>query len=149
MSFNQTLILCILTTLFSHITALTLPLQPQPRSNCPFNQLVAFGDELSDNGNGSYAHGITGSPANVYGFGTWTNGPVAVSYLVSHCKSQTLDSLLPERSQEMHTLTCHPVHTTLSPSPRLCLRRLLRWRFIWRHLRQRLHAIPSRLAITA
>ena len=47
----------------------------------PFNQVVAFGDELSDNGNGSYAHGITGDPANVYGFGTWTNGPVAVQYL--------------------------------------------------------------------
>ena len=45
------------------------------------SQLVAFGDELSDNGNGSYAHGITGNPANVYGYGTWTNGPVAVSYL--------------------------------------------------------------------
>lgn len=51
------------------------------RSTYPFNQLVAFGDELSDNGNGSYAHGITGSPANVYGYGTWTNGAVAVSYL--------------------------------------------------------------------
>nr|POE88426.1 hypothetical protein CFP56_11654 [Quercus suber] len=47
----------------------------------PFNRLIAFGDELSDNGNGSYAHGITGSPANVYGFGTWTDGAVAVSYL--------------------------------------------------------------------
>jgi hypothetical protein len=35
----------------------------------PFNQIVAYGDELSDNGNGSYAHGITGDPANVYGFG--------------------------------------------------------------------------------
>jgi phospholipase/lecithinase/hemolysin len=42
---------------------------------------VAFGDELSDNGNGSYAHGITGNPANVYGSGTWTDGPVAVTYL--------------------------------------------------------------------
>lgn len=49
----------------------------------PFNQVVAFGDELSDNGNGSFAHGITGNPANVYGFGTWTDGPVAVSYLAS------------------------------------------------------------------
>lgn len=29
--------------------------------------MVAFGDELSDNGNGSYAHGITGNPATVYG----------------------------------------------------------------------------------
>jgi cholinesterase len=37
-----------------------------PRATYPFNQLVAFGDELS---------------GNVYGFGTWTNGPVAVSYL--------------------------------------------------------------------
>ena len=50
-------------------------------SSYPFKKLVAFGDELSDNGNGSYAHGITGNPANVYGFGTWTDGPVAVSYL--------------------------------------------------------------------
>jgi phospholipase/lecithinase/hemolysin len=49
----------------------------------PFNQIVAFGDEMSDNGNGSYAHGISGSPATVYGFGTWTNGPVAVSYLAN------------------------------------------------------------------
>jgi hypothetical protein len=47
----------------------------------PFNQIITFGDELTDNGNGSYAHGITGNPANVYGFGTWTNGPVAASYL--------------------------------------------------------------------
>jgi phospholipase/lecithinase/hemolysin len=53
----------------------------EERATYPFNRLVAFGDELSDNGNGSYAHGITGSPANVYGFGTWTNGPVAVQYL--------------------------------------------------------------------
>ena len=51
------------------------------RNSYPFNSLVAYGDELSDNGNGSYAHGITGDPATVYGFGTWTNGPVAVSYL--------------------------------------------------------------------
>ncbi|KAL0936384.1 GDSL-like Lipase/Acylhydrolase [Colletotrichum truncatum] len=52
-----------------------------PRATHPFKSLVAYGDELSDNGNGSFAHGITGDPANVYGFGTWTNGPVAVSYL--------------------------------------------------------------------
>lgn len=50
-------------------------------SKYPFTNLLAFGDELSDNGNGSYAHGITGNPATVYGYGTWTNGPVAVSYL--------------------------------------------------------------------
>ncbi|GAM86342.1 hypothetical protein ANO11243_043560 [Dothideomycetidae sp. 11243] len=52
----------------------------------PFNQVVAFGDELSDNGSGSFAHGITGSPANVYGYGTWTNGPVAVTYLAQSMK---------------------------------------------------------------
>lgn len=67
------------------VTALAFPntdsSRPQRRTAYPFNQIVAFGDELSDNGNGSYAHGITGSPANVYGYGTWTNGPVAVSYL--------------------------------------------------------------------
>lgn len=53
------------------------------RGQYPFSKLVAFGDELSDNGNGSFAHGITGNPANVYGFGTWTDGPVAVQYLAS------------------------------------------------------------------
>ncbi|KAF6839165.1 GDSL-like Lipase/Acylhydrolase [Colletotrichum musicola] len=52
-----------------------------PRATYPFDNIVAYGDELSDNGNGSFAHGITGDPANVYGFGTWTNGLVAVSYL--------------------------------------------------------------------
>ena len=52
-----------------------------PRNAYPFARMVAFGDELSDNGNGSFAHGITGDPATVYGFGTWTNGPVAASYL--------------------------------------------------------------------
>ncbi|KAF2708818.1 carbohydrate esterase family 16 protein [Pleomassaria siparia CBS 279.74] len=60
---------------------LALPSLHHPRSTYPFTSLVAFGDEFSDNGNGSYAHGITGDPATVYGFGTWTNGPVAVSYL--------------------------------------------------------------------
>lgn len=47
--------------------------------------MVAFGDNLSDNGNGSCAHGVAqqGDPSNtIYGFGTWTNGPIAVSYLV-------------------------------------------------------------------
>ncbi|QIW95228.1 hypothetical protein AMS68_000746 [Peltaster fructicola] len=63
-------------------SALVVPSKAnEKRSSYPFNQIVAFGDELSDNGNGSYAHGITGNPANVYSFGTWTDGPVAVSYL--------------------------------------------------------------------
>ena len=47
----------------------------------PYTRMVAFGDNLSDNGNGSSAHGLAGNPETIYGFGTWTNGPVAVSYL--------------------------------------------------------------------
>ena len=46
-----------------------------------FSQIVAFGDELSDNGSGSSAHGVAGDPETIYDFGTWTNGPVAISYL--------------------------------------------------------------------
>lgn len=55
-------------------SALAIPAENTKRSAYPFNKLVAFGDELSDNGNGSYAHGITGDPANVYGFGTYMHG---------------------------------------------------------------------------
>jgi phospholipase/lecithinase/hemolysin len=69
----------------------TNTVQRQHRAAYPFNHIVAFGDELSDNGNGSYAHGITGDPANVYGFGTWTNGPVAVSYLSTLISSPLVD----------------------------------------------------------
>ena len=39
----------------------------QERSTYPFEYIVAFGDGLSDNCNGSYAHGITGNVASVYG----------------------------------------------------------------------------------
>ncbi|ORY58520.1 uncharacterized protein BCR38DRAFT_447535 [Pseudomassariella vexata] len=46
-----------------------------------FTQLVVFGDNLSDNGNGSSAHGVAGNPSFIYGFNTWTNGPIAASYL--------------------------------------------------------------------
>lgn len=70
-------------TFLSTVSALAIPEPLQTRGTYPFNQIVAFGDEFSDNGNGSYAHGITGSPATVYGYGTWTNGPVAVSYLAN------------------------------------------------------------------
>lgn len=55
------------------------------RSAFPFSRVVAFGDNLSDNGNGSVAHGVAspGHPNNtIYGFRTWTDGPIAVSYLV-------------------------------------------------------------------
>lgn len=65
-------------------TILALPttdFELRARTTYPFKKAVAFSDELSDNGNGYYAHGITGDPASVYGFGTWTNGPVAVSCL--------------------------------------------------------------------
>ena len=83
MSFKVIFLFCFFTALSSSTTAFTLDSRPQARSTYPFNQIVAFGDEFSDNGSGSFAHGITGSPDTVYGFGTWTNGPVAVSYLSS------------------------------------------------------------------
>lgn len=54
--------------LATQAVALALPGKLQERSTYPFEYMVAFGDELSDNGNGSYAHGITGNPANVYGY---------------------------------------------------------------------------------
>ena len=79
-SFLTPATLLVLVLFLSH-QSLTLA-HPTTRSpSYPFTRLIAFGDELSDNGNGSYAHGITGSPADVYSFGTWTNGPVAVQYL--------------------------------------------------------------------
>lgn len=51
-----------------------------PSATSPLASIVGFGDELSDNGNGSFAHGMTDG-TNVYGYGTWTNGPVAISYM--------------------------------------------------------------------
>lgn len=51
----------------------------------PFSQIVAFGDSMTDNGNGTFAHctqaGAGDCGNKIYGYGTWTNGPVAVSYL--------------------------------------------------------------------
>lgn len=78
------MLLSIVPLLFSNsAAALALPESSSltSRNAYPFSHMVAYGDELSDNGNGSYAHGITGNPATVYGYGTWTDGPVAVSYL--------------------------------------------------------------------
>lgn len=49
------------------------------KSKYPFNQLVVFGDQFSDNGNGSYVHGL--DPQNIYGHYTWTDGPIASTYL--------------------------------------------------------------------
>ena len=69
----------------SEVSALAIPNEAavQKRSAYPFTKLVAFGDELSDNGNGSWAHGISGGTYPIYGFGTWTDGPVAVQYLAT------------------------------------------------------------------
>ena len=53
----------------------------EKRSSYPWKWVVAYGDELSDNGSGSYLADITGDPRDVYGFKTWTNGPVAATYL--------------------------------------------------------------------
>jgi len=58
----------------------------------PFNRIVAFGDELVDTGNGSAAHNISGSPANIYGAGTWTNGATAVQYLAKNLNGASLTS---------------------------------------------------------
>ncbi|KAK5939811.1 hypothetical protein PMZ80_008193 [Knufia obscura] len=71
----------LLTSLSLLPTASTAPTTNNPQTKLTY--LIAFGDELTDNGNGSSAHGIAGDPATIYGYGTWTNGPVAVSYLSS------------------------------------------------------------------
>lgn len=66
----------------------------------PFNEVVAFGDNLSDNGNGSVAHCVAAAPPTnpgkcnntIYGASTWTDGPIAVSFLVTYLNmSLTLD----------------------------------------------------------
>ncbi|KAF1989524.1 hypothetical protein K402DRAFT_326660 [Aulographum hederae CBS 113979] len=73
----STLVFALNTVLLSsQVAALAI----EKRTTYPFKRIVAFGDEFSDNGNGSFAHGITGDPSFVYGYNTWTNGPVAVSY---------------------------------------------------------------------
>ncbi|KAL8287434.1 hypothetical protein RQP46_003292 [Phenoliferia psychrophenolica] len=70
------------------------------KRSLPFSHIVAFGDDLSDNGQGllrrkshagehadvsnlggSYRHGITGDPKTLWGFGTWTDGHVSVTKL--------------------------------------------------------------------
>ncbi|KAK5684088.1 hypothetical protein LTS10_003952 [Elasticomyces elasticus] len=74
--------LCLVILVTYATSASGLALQHSKRIAYPFNQLVAFGDDLSDDGNGSYAHNTSGGGAdNNYGFGTWTDGPIAVSYL--------------------------------------------------------------------
>ena len=60
------------------------PSKPTSTGKYPFSAVVAFGDNLSDNGNGSYAHHVADkdNPNNaIYGARTWTNAQVAVSFL--------------------------------------------------------------------
>lgn len=45
----------------------------------PLMQRYSFGDQFSDDGNGSYAHGL--DPNNIYNYFTWTDGPVVPQYL--------------------------------------------------------------------
>ncbi len=45
----------------------------------PFNTLVAFGDQYTDDGSGSWAHGL--DPDNAYGHHTYTDGAVFSTYL--------------------------------------------------------------------
>ena len=66
------------------VVAVAAPARFEARGQYPFTQMVAFGDNLSDNGNGSVAHGVAaaGDPTNsIYGFNTWTDGPIMASYL--------------------------------------------------------------------
>ncbi|KAK4703950.1 hypothetical protein P7C70_g2272, partial [Phenoliferia sp. Uapishka_3] len=51
------------------------------KRSLPFTHMIAFGDDYSDNGLGSFAHGITGDPKTLWGFGTWTDGHVSVTAL--------------------------------------------------------------------
>lgn len=60
--------------------------------NYPFGQIVAFGDELTDNGAGAFAHGIAEFlPLINGGAKAWTNGDVAVGYLAKLLGSGLLD----------------------------------------------------------
>ena len=66
------------------VAASSASARPKSTGKYPFSALVAFGDNLSDNGNGSYAHHVVDrdNPDNtIYGARTWTNAQVAVSFL--------------------------------------------------------------------
>ena len=68
------------------IPVLAAPSRLVNRAQYPFSQIVVFGDNLSDNGNGSVANGVAdaNNPTNsIYGFNTWTDGPIMASYLSS------------------------------------------------------------------
>lgn len=49
--------------------------------------MVIFGDNLSDRGNGSYDHDVSGATSSkLYGFETWTNGKIAAEVLADKMK---------------------------------------------------------------
>lgn len=52
-------------------------------SAAPYKDMVIFGDNLSDRGNGSSDHGVAGNPETIYGFKTWTDGPIAAEVLAN------------------------------------------------------------------
>ena len=69
-------------------TAASSAAAPSHSGAYPFTAFVVFGDNLSDNGNGSYAHNVAANTPtdvvdgnSIYTFKTWTDGPVAASYL--------------------------------------------------------------------
>lgn len=69
-------------------TAASSAAAPSHSGAYPFTAMVVFGDNLSDNGNGSYKYNVAANNATdvvdgnaIYTFKTWTDGPVAASYL--------------------------------------------------------------------
>lgn len=76
------------TTLSAYADAVVIGRAPS-RRKYPFTTLVAFGDQLVDNGNGSFAHGL--DPGNIYGFHTWTDGPVVPMYLAGLLRVPLVD----------------------------------------------------------
>lgn len=48
--------------LATQAVALALPSTFEEKCQYPFDYIVAYGDELSDNRNGFYAHSIAGNP---------------------------------------------------------------------------------------
>lgn len=54
--------------------------------NLPFKNIVIFGDNLSDRGNGSSDHNMAGNPETIYGYKTWTDGPIAAEVLADNMK---------------------------------------------------------------
>ncbi|KAL9053026.1 MAG: hypothetical protein Q9162_005014 [Coniocarpon cinnabarinum] len=55
-----------------------------PSGSLPFKNIVIFGDNLSDRGNGSSDHQVAGNPEDIYGNKTWTNGLIAAENLANN-----------------------------------------------------------------